>query len=483
MTAAYSTQPIDSAKSAIAALAGDDNQTRYYAAWWLGKNQVQEACSVLCDALQDDRYRTEQGGYPLRRQAARALGQLKNPQALPALLLALSCSEDINLREAAVQAIAAIGDRQAIPNLIELLQSGSEQPYEAVIEALGTLQAWEARSLVEPFLQHRSERVQCAAARYLYLLTQEPQYIERIVQNLSHENMYLRWAAAFDLGAIGHLKAAQAIMAAKVADSLKLMNLKRILEALLSAEESNETVVQEKSLLLAAIDCLLLGGNGESSATGNSSFDKLDTVELLDRLNRAVTPLEAIPLIDTLSSRKTFEAIAPLIQKLQHHHPAISSAAVEGLVQFGKESVEPLIKAFLSCKDHGVQAYIVQALARIGDVRSLDLLIEVVGVEVANHCQGNVRRMAARGLGKIGSTSDDSSIINRCIEKLSWALLNVEDWALRYAAVVSLQEIATSDTKAIAEQALNKESDRVVKLRCQTALENWDFGKIKSTIV
>lgn len=440
MTTTYSTEPINSAKSAIAALTGDDNQTRYYAAWWLGKNKIQEACPFLCEALRDERYRTEQGGYPLRRQAARALGQLKNPQALPALLTALDC-EDLNLREAVVQAIATIGDRQAIPALITLLKSDSEQPYEAIIEALGTLQAWEVRDLIEPFLQDKSERVQCAAARYLYLLTQEPQYIERLVQNLSHDNIYLRWAAAFDLGAIGHLTAAKAIISAKVADSLKLLNLKRILEALLADESAHETSLPEKSLLLGAIDRLLLPENREASVVRG-------------------------------------EAIASLIAQLHHHNPAISAIAVESLVEIGSETVEPLITAFLTCKDHGVQGFLIQGLARIGDIRALDLLIEVVGIEVANHCQGSVRRMAARGLGKIGSTTNDISTINRCIEKLNWALSNVEDWALRYAAIVSLQEINTPETQAVLEQSLHQQTDQILRLRCQTALENWQSAKI-----
>lgn len=467
MNTVSTNEPINSASSAIAALLGDDNQSRYYAAWWLGKNQVQSAWVALCEALKDERYRTEEGGYPLRRQAARALGQLRNPQALPALLEALSCVEDLNLREAAIQAIAAIGDKRAVPILIELLQSNSEQPYEALIEALGTLEAWEARLLIEPFLNDKSERVQCAAARYLYLLTEEPQYIDRIVRNLSHDNMYLRWAAAFDLGAIGHLKAAEAILSAKVADSLKLMNLKRILEALLTGEE-DENTQSGQNILLEAIDSLLLG-KGEKIT--NFPSNNCEVVELIERLERAVSPIEALPLIKELTVRKTPEAIAQLIKSLHHHHPAIATAAIEGLVQIGADAVEPLIAAFLNCKDHGVQGHIVQALARIADIRALDLLIEVVGVEVANHCQGNVRRMAARGLGKIGSHTENISVISRCQAKLSWALLNPEDWALRYAAVVSLEEIGTTEAKAIIAQGLAKEADLVVRVRCQKAGE------------
>jgi len=248
-------EPILSPETAIAALSGEDNQIRYYAAWWLGKHNVQAGFTALCVALFDERYRIPSGGYPLRRQAARALGLLKNPQAVPALIAALECDEDLRLREAVICSLAAIGDKRAVTPLLNLLQSSQAQPYEALIEALATLQVWSARPQIEPFLQHYSERVQCAAARYMYLLTQESEYIERIVKNLNHDNMYLRWAAVFDLGAVAHQQAVQAILTAQVPNSLKLLNLKRILEAMLN----NNSVNHEKAaLLFGAIDDLLI---------------------------------------------------------------------------------------------------------------------------------------------------------------------------------------------------------------------------------
>jgi len=251
-------EPILTPEAAIAALAGEDNQIRYYAAWWLGKHQVQSACTALCEALTDDRYRLETGGYPLRRQAARALGQLKNLQAVPALIEALDSQEDLQLREAVIQALAAIGDKRAIRPLLDLLHS-QQQPDEALIEALGTLQVWSARPQIEPCLQHPSERVQCAAARYMYLLACESQYIERIIKNLNHDNVYLRWAAIFDLGAIGQSQeAVQAIIAARVPNNLKLLNLKQILEAGLNGDTGNPTSPATAGLLFDAIDDLLI---------------------------------------------------------------------------------------------------------------------------------------------------------------------------------------------------------------------------------
>jgi bilin biosynthesis PecF protein len=191
---------------------------------------------------------------------------------------------------------------------------------------------------------------------------------------------------------------------------------------------------------------------------------------LIEQLNSAIATTEIVNLVQTLATNKIKIAIAPLIQMLHHHNPSVSAAAVAGLVQLAPDSVEPLIAAFHACKDHGIQAYIVQALAQIGDARGLDLLIEVVGIEVANHCQGNVRRVAARGLGKIG-TINHSQTRQKAIAKLTWALLKPQDWALRYAAVVSLEEIATEATITTLQQALNQEIDKIVQLRIKTALD------------
>ncbi|MBD0345870.1 MAG: HEAT repeat domain-containing protein, partial [Coleofasciculus sp. Co-bin14] len=62
-------------EEAIANLRGTDLSLRYYAAWWLGKFRVSSSAVVegLIEALEDEADRTEMGGYPLRRNAARAL--------------------------------------------------------------------------------------------------------------------------------------------------------------------------------------------------------------------------------------------------------------------------------------------------------------------------------------------------------------------------------------------------------------------------
>jgi bilin biosynthesis PecF protein len=106
------------------------------------------------------------------------------------------------------------------------------------------------------------------------------------------------------------------------------------------------------------------------------------------------------------------------------------------------------------------KAHIIQALAQIGDPEAIELLAEVIGTSVANHCQGNVRRIAARGLGRIAQISNNPENIRRILDKLSWALSSPEDWGLRYAAVVSLAEIATPEALVALEQAIAQETDK-----------------------
>ena len=216
---------------------------RVYAAWWLGKFRVSEpeAISGLMVALSDEADRTPEGGYPLRRNAARALGKLGDVQAVPALLGCLDCT-DFYVREAAAQSLETLGDIRCIPRLVEMLTASIEdgkllaqgqdfsQPYDSILEALGTLGATEMVGSIEPFLEHPIPRIEYAAARAMYQLTQDCSYGDRLVKSLANSDLQVRRALLSDLGAIGYLPAAVAISQTHAENSLKLISLKGLLE-------------------------------------------------------------------------------------------------------------------------------------------------------------------------------------------------------------------------------------------------------------
>ncbi len=246
----------------------EDPSSRYYAAWWLGHFRVSQpdAVAALLTALADTTNRTPDGGYPLRRNAARALGKLGDRQAVPLLLDSLGCP-DYYVREAAAQSLEELGDNRAVQPLANLLHGGADdvvlvpgtphlkQPYDAIIEALGMLNATEKIDAILPFLAHPTPRIQYAAARAMYQLTQDSCYGDRLVEALRAPELQLRRSALMDLGAIGYLAAADAIAATYAENSLKLIALKGVLEHQLAADARSPSA--EAKAVMALMDKLL----------------------------------------------------------------------------------------------------------------------------------------------------------------------------------------------------------------------------------
>lgn len=221
----------------------DDPDLRYYAAWWLGRFRVNQPVVIdaLLLALKDDSSRSPDGGYPLRRNAARALGKLGETRVVPALIESLDCG-DYYVRGAAAESLGELGDRGAIPRLLGYLAGGVaaatmmpgkphlREPYDLILEALGSLGAREAIPQIQPFTAHPVEKVQYAAARAMYQLTGEPGYGDVLVKALAAPDLQLRRAALMDIGAVGYLPGAEAIAETLAENSLKLIALKGLLE-------------------------------------------------------------------------------------------------------------------------------------------------------------------------------------------------------------------------------------------------------------
>ena len=246
----------------------EDKGDRYYAAWWIGRFNVDkpEAIAALLEALKDESDRDTDGGYPLRRNAARALGKLNDPSVTPALIDCLDC-EDYYVREAAAQSLAMLGAKESIPSLINLLDGGVEaavtvpgkphlvQPYNAILEALGDLKDPSVIPVVEPFLEHSVSQVKNAAARAMYQLTGKGYYTRPLLDTLQCDDLQLRRSALLDLGEVGYLPAAEAIANTLAENSIKLIAMKGLLEK--QIQHSGKLLSNETCHVMALMDSLL----------------------------------------------------------------------------------------------------------------------------------------------------------------------------------------------------------------------------------
>lgn len=250
-------------EQAIANLEGNDLGLRLYSAWWLGRFRVKDkrALSVLVKALQDNDDRTPNGGYPLRRNAARALGKVGDSSVVNNLVECLGC-EDFYVREAAVQSLEMINDRSCVLHLYKLLEQPEAfpqpapeppfltQPFDALIEALGTLGATEAIPLIQPYLDHEVPRIRFASARALYQLSNDRDFYGQIlIDGLQSPDLQLRRAVLADIGAIGYIKAALPVAETLAENSLKLIALRGILEQNLPEDYLNQDTTQVMDLM------------------------------------------------------------------------------------------------------------------------------------------------------------------------------------------------------------------------------------------
>jgi serine/threonine-protein kinase len=119
----------------------------------------------------------------IRRCAVEILNTTKDPRALKALVEALD-DPDWWVQERAVDALAALGDRHAVPAFLRLLQRDTPAT-PAVLRALGSLGDPQAIPAVLAMLPHGTPAVRKEALHALVTLTEAPQ--AALVQQAIHQ--------------------------------------------------------------------------------------------------------------------------------------------------------------------------------------------------------------------------------------------------------------------------------------------------------
>lgn len=203
-----------------------------------------------------------------------------------------------------------------------------------------------------------------------------------------------------------------------------------------------------------------------------------DLEALLQAVRDAESSTALLQATRALASSGQPAAAATLVEVLAYNNPGAAVAAVDGLIGLGDAAVEALLQ--LDPQNYGARAWAVRALAGIGDVRGLEVLVEALGTDVA----ASVRRAAARGLGNLRLDALESeerpALLQRCLAALLAATADGE-WVVRYAVAVGLEQLAGAlppdgEARQRVEQGLTRLSAKedgnppVVQLRARAAL-------------
>lgn len=156
-------------------------------------------------------------------------------------------------------------------------------------------------------------------------------------------------------------------------------------------------------------------------------------------LQQAGSALALQQATQELASCADASAAPVLVEVLGFNNPGAAVAAVEGLISLGTAAVDALLQ--LDPENYGARAWAVRALAGIGDVRGLELLLDALGSDVA----ASVRRAAAKGLGQLQLAelppAQQQDVQRQCLGALLAATSDGE-WVVRYAVTVGLELLA-----------------------------------------
>ena len=446
---------INSPESALEALDHEDAGVRYHGAWWLGKHRAVEAVPKLVECLNDEREITTAGGYPLRRQAARSLGMIKDSRCLPELLKTLE-TDDVQLHEATLRALIEIKSDQCSSSLIGYLDRDiPNKPTEALIEALTEQKLWDISEKIQPFLNDKSERIACSAAAFFYSFTGEMTYLNKVISLLDHQNRFIRQSAAFDLARIGTIKATDPILSAKIPNNVKMFAIKAILNKSLSPSNQTDSIPDND---LASIHFSLFKAL-DSLARDNFSGNLLiEQDNQIPETYLGDEPTESNLLSDAFENLRSPSMIS-------------REAGVKQLIRGADHFKINLLELYFSESDQDITMGLIKAMAELKNPQYVNALIDAIGVEIGNHCQGNIRRVAACALGEINwNTGLSSHSLEAVFNKLKWTLLLPEDWGLRYSACLALERIGSANSVELLIKAKAKETDPVLSLRLENAI-------------
>ncbi|MBR8837738.1 MAG: HEAT repeat domain-containing protein, partial [Stigonema ocellatum SAG 48.90 = DSM 106950] len=174
---------------------------RTRAAEALGEIKDSQAVAALIQALNDE-------DSDVRYSAANALGEIKDTQTVAALIQALN-HEDYYVRRIAAEALGKIKDTQTVAALIQALNHQYSDVRSRAAYALGEIKDSQAVAALIQALNDEDSHVRSRAADALGEI-KDTQAVAALIQALNHEDYYVRYSAA---NALGEIKDTQAVAA------------------------------------------------------------------------------------------------------------------------------------------------------------------------------------------------------------------------------------------------------------------------------
>ena len=293
----------------------------------------------------------------VRLAAVESLGNLSDPRAVDALLVALKGDTDARVREAAAEALGEIDSPRAVPGLIAALGSEKVGAVRAKIAwALGEIDDKRAVEALGAVVRDPDVEVRRQAVSALGEL-ESAAAVPMLIPALKDADVETRKQAASALGEIQSKDAVEALIPLTKDADVEVR--KQAVEALGQIEDKRA---------LPALEAAVRDANVEVRRQA----------------------IEAIGQLDELG-----KAPPALIAALKDEDREVRKAAAEALGQLEDEEAVPALVPLTKDADVEVKRAAVEALSSIGGARSVEVMAGLL-----KDGDPEIRKLAAEALGK-----------------------------------------------------------------------------------
>lgn len=438
--------------------AGDTLQTllrdssptvRANAARALGRIGDPVALPDLIRALRDDRM------AEVRREAAFALGILGHADAVEPLAGRLDHELDITALEEIALAVGRIGQSGTAHLLHPLLDSRYATLRESVAEALALLAD---STSIDPLVKALDDPVESVTWKVAYALEKIPgdRQVPRLMGLLRSSSPALRRAAVRSLGRLEAPQASGAIadlyhegsdwrLRVRVADALGRIGDPKTAPTLGAMAGDENFHVRESALVAiarmqasellptvltarrdAVVDVRMAAYDACAALLGEEAFD------VLSRGIHDESPLVASTALGHLGGCDDEQVVGVLLEQLESsRRPGMRAAATVALGAAGERAPRSVLRSLVGDEDWVVASQAARALGRLDDAEAIDVLL--AALEREGPGAADVHLAAVESLGALAD--------RRAVPSLRGVLSRSGDTRLRLAARDALETL------------------------------------------
>ncbi len=372
-----------------------------------------------------------------RARAALRLGEMGDRHAVPALIQTLK-DREMPVRLAAVEALGKLGDRQAVDSLIAIVRDPNAMVGLSAVEALGSIGGEKAVETLLRIAQARERPLSLGAMRSLGT---DDRSLQALTTALSDRARDVRWVAALTLA---HLKNPQTL--APLINALPQADgeLRRVMVwALNTIDPSWQTSAPAEEAINRLIDGLKM--------PNQSRYQVVQVLSEMDAEWR--TRKGAGAAMDFFVAQLATE---DLIARMQ---------AVESLGQIGDARVVSSLLKALKDPNIQVQYVVIKALGELRDARAVDPLVKAL-----EHPDPGIVSATAQALGELRDT--------RAVESLMTILSDAEHGVFRMGTIQTLGALKDPRATALLIEQLDDSSVQVRRIATEALGEIEDRSAV-----